>query len=173
VSERRLLIAGIGNIFLGDDGFGVEVVRRLANRPLGAGVRVIDFGIRGFDLACALVDGYDGAILVDAVQRGELAGTLYVIEPARPAPDAAGIDLQPHGLHPEKVLRLAGALGEVCPWLRLVGCEPLTFGSEDNPVMGLSEPVQAAVEEGARLVERLARDYLDGKKMGYWFQPSY
>ena len=76
-----ILIAGIGNIFFGDDAFGVEVVRRLAARPLPAGVVVKDFGIRGFDLACALQDGYDAVILVDAMQRGAPPGTLHVLEP--------------------------------------------------------------------------------------------
>ena len=81
LSLPRILVAGIGNIFLGDDAFGVEVVRRLSAREWPANVRVTDFGIRGYDLAYALLDGYDTTILIDACPRGELAGTLYVIEP--------------------------------------------------------------------------------------------
>ncbi len=80
-SKPRILVAGIGNIFLGDDAFGVEVARRLSGRELPRGVRVTDFGIRGYDLAYALLDGYETTILIDACPRGEPAGTLYVIEP--------------------------------------------------------------------------------------------
>lgn len=158
----RLLVAGIGNIFLGDDAFGVEVVRRLGGRPLPEAVRVVDFGIRVFDLACALTDGYDGAILVDTAQQGGAPGTLYVIEPdcSGEAPPPAVVE--GHGLHPAKVLHLARAMGTVCPWLRIVGCEPLTFGSDEEPVMGLSEPVARAVDEAVLLVESLVGKMLDG-----------
>jgi hydrogenase maturation protease len=158
----RLLVAGIGNIFLGDDAFGVEVARRLAGRPLPAGVEVRDFGIRGFDLACALVDGHAGAILVDTAQQGGEPGTLYVIEPELPAGEVPPGVVEGHGLHPAKVLLLARQMGEVCPWVRIVACEPLTFGSEEEPVMGLSDPVAAAVDEAVRLVESLAGKVLDG-----------
>src|SRR6202030_732892 len=79
--KERILIAGIGNIFLGDDAFGVEVVRRLAARKLPDAIRVVDFGIRGFDLAYALMEGYEITILVDATPRGGQPGTLYTIEP--------------------------------------------------------------------------------------------
>lgn len=157
---KRLLIAGIGNVFLGDDAFGVEVVRRLGTQRWPDGVRVVDFGIRGFDLACALVDGYDGVILVDAVSRSGAPGTLFVLEPA--VPQGMKLEFQGHSLTPEKVLALAGGLGEVCRWIRLVGCEPLTFGTEEEPIMGLSPPVEAAVEEGMKLVERLVKE-LDEK----------
>jgi hydrogenase maturation protease len=158
----RLLIAGVGNIFFGDDAFGVEVARLLAARPQPEGVRVVDFGIRGFDLACALTDGCGGAILLDALSRGGAPGSLHVLDLEGVGSEPPAGELDAHGLHPARVLQLARALGEVCPWLRLVGCEPLTFGSEDEPVMGLSAPVQAAVEEAVRLVEALTRNYLDG-----------
>jgi hydrogenase maturation protease len=166
----RLLVAGIGNIFLGDDAFGVEVVRLLAGRPLPEGVRVADFGIRGFDLACALLDGCEGAILVDALQRGEAPGTLCVLEP-----DLAELEAQPaavemHGLHPAKVLRLVLALGGRLrrggpagrSSVLIVGCEPATFGSEEEPAMGLSPAVQAAVAPAADMVEGLVREMLGG-----------
>src|SRR5437868_14687112 len=78
---RRILIACIGNIFLGDDGFGVEVAQRLSSREYPEGVQVVDFGIRGMELAYTLLDDYDTLILVDAVPRGSPAGTLYLIEP--------------------------------------------------------------------------------------------
>jgi hydrogenase maturation protease len=122
-------------------------------------VKVVDFGICGFDLACALVAGWGGAVLVDAVQRGGAPGTLYVIEPE--VPDSAGAAaLEAHGLDPARVLGLARALGEVCPWLRLVGCEPLTLGSEEEPLLELSAVVAAAVDEAVALVESLVRQYL-------------
>src|ERR1700736_5676334 len=81
MTQPRILIACVGNIFLGDDAFGVEVARRLAYHPLPPGVRVIDFGIRGLDLTYALLDGCEGPILVDAAPRGEAPGTLSVIQP--------------------------------------------------------------------------------------------
>jgi hydrogenase maturation protease len=153
----RILIAGIGNIFLGDDAFGVEVVRRLSTRKLPQNVRVTDFGIRGYDLAYALLDGYDTTILVDACPRGEPAGTLYVIEPD-------GTDLgstedkqsavEGHSMNPMNVLRLATSMGGPLNQVLLVGCEPGTFGSEEGQ-MGLSEAVEAVVDEAVKLVESL------------------
>ena len=115
----RILIAGIGNIFLGDDAFGVEVVRRLARRCLPDGVEVRDFGIRGLDLTYTLLDGWDVVILVDAVPRGEPPGTLFVIVPetdeAQPQPladiDMAVFELQPHQLAPDRVLQMVQAMG--------------------------------------------------------------
>src|SRR5947209_6163179 len=80
MTQPRLLVAGVGNIFLGDDAFGVEVVQRLLRRPQPDGVRVVDFGIRGLDLSYALLDGYEAVILVDAAPRGAPAGTLHVLE---------------------------------------------------------------------------------------------
>jgi hydrogenase maturation protease len=150
-----ILIAGIGNIFLGDDGFGVEVVRRLAQRRLPAGVKVVDFGIRGIDLTYALLDAYEAVILVDAAPRGGQPGTLYVIEPGPGAADGPAPMLEPHSLEPEKVLRLARSMGGTIERVLLVGCEPTPLASEDDMAMGLSEPVQAAVEEAVALIESL------------------
>src|SRR5580700_5902734 len=103
MSAARILIAGIGNIFLGDDAFGVEVARRLANRPLPPGVRVVDFGIRGLDLTCALLENYDRVMLVDAVQRGGKPGALYLIEPLV----ESGGAMQTHEMTPSKALAAA------------------------------------------------------------------
>lgn len=153
MNHPRILVAGIGNIFLGDDGFGVEVVRRLAERPQAEGVRVADFGIRGLDLAYALMDGFDLAILVDAAPRGQPPGTIYLIEPDWEEHEASQGMLQTHGMDPISVLRLVQALGGQPCGLRLVGCEPETLGTEEDPVMGLSEPVEAAVAEAIRLIE--------------------
>ena len=107
--RRTILVAGIGNILLGDDGFGVEVVNRLAERSLPDGVQVVDFGIRGLDLAYALLEEYDAVIFVDATSRGQTPGTLYVIEVPCEQPGEISIDA--HGMDPVKVLSLARALG--------------------------------------------------------------
>ncbi|HUA83089.1 MAG TPA: hydrogenase maturation protease [Bryobacteraceae bacterium] len=147
----KILVACIGNIFLGDDGFGVEVARKLAQRKLPENVVVKDFGIRGLDLAYALLDPYDLAILVDACPLGGAPGTVYVIEPEAAA-GAAAID--PHSMHPMNVLRTAKAMGGAsCPVL-IVGCEPADLGPEQGK-MGLSETVEAALEEAAGVVESL------------------
>jgi hydrogenase maturation protease len=147
---KRILVAGVGNIFLGDDGFGVEVSRRLAQRPLPEGVRVIDFGIRGLDLTYALLDGWDAAIFVDAAPRGGEPGTLYVLDPqADPSTPPA---IEPHGMDPMKVLALAAEMGGTPPVLRVVGCEP---SSAEDFEMGLSPEVQAAIDPAVALVEEL------------------
>jgi hydrogenase maturation protease len=144
-----ILVGGIGNIFFGDDGFGVEVVRQLAERRLPEGVRVVDFGIRGLDLAYALPD-YDAAILVDVTARGGRPGTLYVIEPSVHGSDA----IDPHGMTPDRVLRWIDP-GRAPKFLRLVGCEPATFGAEGIGAEGLSEPVRAAVHDAVVIVDQL------------------
>jgi hydrogenase maturation protease len=152
----RVLVAGIGNIFFGDDAFGVEVAQRLAARHLPPGVRVTDFGIRGFDLACALLDGYDLVVMVDACPRGTPPGTLHVIEPdLTDLGDGEGqTTVEPHGLDPLNVLRLARSMGGTISPIVLVGCEPETLGGDDG-AMGLSDRVAAAVEEALSLVESL------------------
>lgn len=164
MTQPRILVAGIGNIFLGDDAFGGEVARKLAARSWPDGVRVEDFGIRGFDLAYALLEGYDVAILIDVTQRGERPGTLYTIEPDLDNLDAleqeAAVDT--HGMHPAKVLAMARALDATFGRVLLVGCEPETFGPEDEGCMGLSVPVQAAVDEAVRMVESLVSTIRDG-----------
>jgi hydrogenase maturation protease len=164
VSDRTILVAGIGNVFLGDDGFGVEVVQRLAGRSLPDGVRVVDYGIRGFDLAYALLDGPDATILIDAMPRGEAPGTIFVLEPdleavSGPAaePDHASGSFQGHAMTPDSVLALVRALGGTPRNILIVGCEPETFGSEEEGQMGLSATVAAVVPEAVATVERLVR----------------
>ncbi len=134
MSSGNILIAGIGNIFFGDDAFGVEVARGLAGRSLPDGIKVIDFGIRGLDLAYALLDQYAAVILVDAVPRGGAPGTLYVLEPDLDSADGAeesAAMLEPHALDPHKVLRLARSLGrrprECCSWAASLGCRNPTI----------------------------------------------
>lgn len=157
---RRILVAGIGNVFLGDDGFGVALAERLAARELPGDVDVVDYGIRGMDLAYAL-SGYDVALLLDATPRGEAPGTLYVIEPELDEESAALPEA--HAMDPVKVLALAATLGEPLPRVLVVGCEPLTRMDPDAEeiVAGLSEPVRAALDEAVRLVETLLEELIE------------
>lgn len=154
-----ILVAGIGNIFLGDDGFGVEVVRRLSGEALPAGVEVVDFGIRGMDLAYALQKPYAAVVMVDAAPRGGAPGTLYVIEP-----DAGGdgpVELATHAMDPVRVLRLARTLGVTPPRTLVVACEPQAIPDlerYDDVRVELSEPVRAAVDEAVRLVTSLVQE---------------
>ncbi|MGN6170740.1 MAG: hydrogenase maturation protease [Solirubrobacteraceae bacterium] len=151
----RVLVAGIGNVFLGDDGFGVALANRLAHRELPTGVEVADFGIRGMDLAFAMQDGYDAVVLLDSTPRGERPGTLYVIEVDHSEHEEAALDT--HGMDPARVIGLVQALGGTPPRTLVVGCEPQTRMSADdeNIVAQLSEPVRAALGEGVTLVESL------------------
>lgn len=163
----KLLVAGVGNIFLGDDGFGVEVARRLAQEDLPGWVQVADYGISGMHLAYDLADGYDTAILVDTAQRGDAPGTLTVIDAGQSrdqaARDRAGDQAQgegalagsrlfdAHGMQPDVVLGVLDMLGAGSARVLVVGCEPasLDYGME------LSEPVAEAVDEAVQVVKRL------------------
>ena len=154
--SKRILVAGIGNIFLGDDGFGVEVVRRLAGRELPEGVEVVDFGIRGLDLAYALQRDYDLVVFVDATPRGREPGTVYLLEPE--IEDDGEVVLDTHGMDPVKVIKFARTLGPTPARTFVVGCEPQTIISGEDyeeMLMELSEPVRAAVDEAADLVASL------------------
>jgi hydrogenase maturation protease len=164
-AERRILIACIGNIFLGDDGFGCAVARQIQGR-YPRGVEVVDFGIRGMELAYALLEAYDALILVDAVPRGGRPGTLYLLQPELPAiaPEeglAAGrLALEAHSMDPLRVLAFARALGAPPRPTLLVGCEPASPASaeeeaEEDLQMGLSAPVQAAVSGAVSLLDTL------------------
>jgi hydrogenase maturation protease len=159
-NSPSVLIACIGNIFQGDDAFGVEVARSLAGRPLPENVRVVDFGIRGFDLTYALIDGYDATILVDAVPRGEAPGTLYVIEPDLSDFENGQATIDAHTMDPLNVLRTARSMGAEFKKLLLVGCEPAELGGEEG-LVGLSEPVKAAIPEAVNLIESLLSSILD------------
>jgi hydrogenase maturation protease len=169
----RMLIAGVGNIFLGDDGFGVEVASRLAAAELPDWVRVADYGISGMHLAYDLAEGYEATILVDATPRGGEPGTVYVMELDTGAPSAAAAPTAPaahdvpapeapgappagsgipvfdaHGMQPDVVLGMLNLLGAEPGRVFLVGCEPASTGEG----IGLSEPVAAAVDEAVRIV---------------------
>jgi len=166
--RERILIAGIGNIFLGDDAFGVEVVRRLSRSPrtLPAEVRIVDFGIRGFDLAYALMDGYEVAILVDATPRGGVPGTLYTIEPDVQSSGAQQISGSPaidaHSMDPATVLNLVKALGGEYRRVLVVGCEPerLDPEEEEQGRMGLSAPVERAADQAIDVILALVGELL-------------
>jgi hydrogenase maturation protease len=150
----KVLVACVGNIFLGDDAFGVEVARSLAGRQLPAGVNVIDFGIRSYDLAYALMNEWDLKILVDALPRGGKPGTVYVMEPELPA-DIGQEALDAHSMNPVAVLQLVRALGGQVGRLLVVGCEPETVEPNAEGQLVLSEPVRAAVDEAVGVIERL------------------
>lgn len=156
MNGARVLVAGIGNVFFGDDGFGVEVARRLGARPQPEGVQVADFGIRGLDLAYALLDGYDAAILVDAVPRGGPPGTLYVLEPEAAAGPVRLADT--HGLEPATILGMLRTIGDDLPVLRIVGCEPAAGADDAEMTVGLSPAVAAVVDEAVALVEAVVLD---------------
>jgi hydrogenase maturation protease len=168
MSPARILVACIGNIFLGDDAFGVEVAQRLVQRPWPDDVRVVDFGIRGLDLVCALLNCHENVILVDAIPRGGSPGTLYVMEPDRSelaSAESAGLMIETHNLDPVKVLRLATAMGARIERLLLVGCEPTPLAHVDDMQMGLSDPVRAAVGEAVALIESLVARLVAGEPL--------
>jgi hydrogenase maturation protease len=150
----KLLVAGVGNIFYGDDGFGPEVARALAADPI-EGVTIADFGIRTLHLAYELLAGYDRAFLIDAVPRGGLPGTLYVLEPeirdTGAAPDAHRMDL-------ESVFALVRTIGGDPPPITIVGCEP----SQAQEEIELTKPVREAVRPAVELIRRLVTQALAG-----------
>ncbi len=154
----RVLIAGVGNVFLRDDGFGVEVAARLAREPWPEGVVVRDVGVRALLLAYDLLEPPDLLVIVDLASRGEVPGTLYVIEPTQgelaPSMNSAG----PHGMDLASVVGAVESLGGTMPRTRIVGCEP----AEIDEGMGLSAPVSASVHRAVELVRRLVREELGG-----------
>lgn len=179
MTAHRTLVAGVGNVFLGDDGFGVEVARRLMTRNQPDGVEIADFGIRGVHLAYELLDGCELLVLVDAAPRGEAPGTLSVVDlgpvprefagaTSEPAP--AGLDstvmMNAHGMQPDTVLTLVETLGGSVGRAVLVACEP----EDVTDLAGLSPGVTAALDQAVHLVERLVSapgsilpDYPDGE----------
>lgn len=183
----KVLVAGIGNIFHADDGFGVEVVRLLEVEGLPETVQIVDFGIRGLDFAYALLDdSYESVILVDALSRQKEPGTLFVIEPQfkdgttisslegevspgslKPASAFGGdseqdtLSVEPHGMNPEKVLGWARSMGRSFKYVRIVGCEPQSLGSEVGDVeVGLSPAVAAALPRAVELTKTLITEAL-------------
>jgi hydrogenase maturation protease len=143
----RVVVAGLGNIFLGDDAFGVEVARRLSGRRLPDDVRVIDVGLRSLHLGYELAEtSCETLILIDCVRRGHAPGTLYVLEPDD-LNDEQPV-LEGHAVRPEHVQGIARRLGTQCGRILIVGCEPARF----EPASALSGPVAAAADEAVRMV---------------------
>ncbi len=163
--SQHILIACIGNIFLGDDGFGVEMAQRLMRRGYPRNVEVIDFGIRGVELAYSLLDDYNELILVDAVPRGGPPGTLYLLEIDMehiPVGDVTQVALDAHSMDPVRVLSFARVLGARSIHTLLVGCEPAILGSGggyEDMQMGLSAPVQAALDSAVKMVDDLIEQW--------------
>lgn len=157
--KRGILVAGIGNIFFGDDAFGVEVVRELRLNPMPPEVVVEDFGIRGYDLAFAIMKGYRATILVDAAPRGGAPGTLYLIKPDAVA-DAAPSAANAHGMTPLAVLEIVRAYGADPGDLYLVACEPGVLDCPEGE-LGLSPAVKEAVPKAAEMVRGLVNRLVD------------
>ena len=155
--ESKVLVACVGNIFLGDDAFGVEVASRLRQELLPEGVKVVDFGIRSYDLAYALMEPWDDVILVDALPRGGVAGTIYVLEPELPSDVADGQSpaIDAHSMNPVAVLQMVHALGGNIRRMLVVGCEPSSVEADGTGNFELSPPVQAAVGEAVETIKKL------------------
>ncbi len=149
MSGERILVAGLGNLFRGDDAFGSEVARRLLQCELPPDVRVIDFGTRGYDFAFSLADGYQYVLIIDAIRRGAEPGTLYVFEPELDELASLRHDEfsdQSHDMNPLAAIKLTRTLSETLPRLVLLGCEPLELGDDQQGHLGLSDPLAAAID---------------------------
>jgi hydrogenase maturation protease len=165
--SQRVLVAGVGNLFLGDDGFGPEVARRLpATGRVPAHVRVVDYGIRGMHLAYDLLEGYDALVLVDALPGGGAPGDLRVLEVREE--DLGSGELDAHGMHPVAVLASLRRLGGSLPPTYVVGCRPATV--EES--IGLSDAVEAAIPAAVDAVLRLVDDGPPAKASGSRGRPS-
>lgn len=151
-TEKQILVAGVGNVFLQDDGFGTEVARRLEARGVPSGVTVLDFGTGGLKLAYEVMRGYDALVLVDISRQDGEPGTLYVMEPEPESVDGGlqeGDAINPHGMDPRTVLRFVKAVGGWPGKVVVIACEPAAI--EDTGI-GLSAPVTAAVDGAVELV---------------------
>ena len=164
MSPTRILVAGIGNIFFGDDAFGCEVAAELLKRPWPTGVKIVDFGIRAYDLAYAIMDGYDATILIDAAPRGEKPGTVYLLELDPDKVDTCEDEIaDAHALTPVRVLQLIRALGGRAKNLYLVGCEPARLDCEGT--IGLSDEVRDAVAVAVKMIKKIITDLAGGRKI--------
>jgi hydrogenase maturation protease len=163
MTNGQILVAGIGNIFFGDDGFGVEVARQLQQEHLPQEVLVIDYGIRSYDLAYAMMADYEAVILVDATHRGESPGTIMLIEPdLSQLGKLDGEIVNAHSMNPVRVLHLVQNLGGELGKIYVVGCEPAVLETE-NGYIGLSDVVDAAIPTAINVIQRLIRDILVSK----------
>ncbi len=150
---KRVLVAGIGNIFFGDDGFGVAVAQQLERAPMPEGTRVVDFGIRGVHLAFELLEPHDLLVLVDATSRDGAPGTLYLIDPEADTEALANAAPDSHTMDPCAVLAAVQQMGGTLPKTRIVGCEPDATRLDEG--IGLSAPVQQAIEPAIAMIRRL------------------
>jgi hydrogenase maturation protease len=151
---KQILVAGIGNAWLRDDGFGGEVAKVLTERELPDGVTVLDFGSGGLDLAYEVMRGYDALILIDVSRQGGAPGTLYVMEADPDDVDGQiedGQMLNPHGMDPETVLRFVKYVGGWPGRVMVVACEPETV---EDVGIGLSDAVRASVAQAAEVVRQ-------------------
>jgi hydrogenase maturation protease len=151
-TTKQILVAGIGNAWLRDDGFGPEVAKALLERAMPDGVTVLDFGSGGLDLAYEVMRGYDALVLVDVSRQGGDPGTLYVMEAKAEDVDGQiedGQMLNPHGMDPETVLRFVKYVGGWPGRVMVIACEPETV---EDVGMGLSDSVRASVSRAADLV---------------------
>jgi hydrogenase maturation protease len=154
----RVLVAGIGNIFFGDDAFGCAVAAELLKRSWPDGVNVVDFGIRAYDLAYAIMDDYDATVLIDAAPRGEKPGTVYLLELDPDKVDTAEDGIaDAHALTPVRVLQMIRTLGGRAKNLYLVGCEPARL--DGDGLIGLSEEIRDAVPVAVKLIEKTVADW--------------
>lgn len=167
LTERAtVLVAGIGNIFFGDDGFGVEVATRLARSPVPAGVKLVEFGIRGLHLAYELLDGYDALVLIDTMPIGEAPGTVALVEaevptaPVAPDPEEQGPAVDAHTMSPAVVLATLANLGGSVERVLIVACQPATL----TDGIGLSDVVATAVDPAVALVYEVVADLLPATK---------
>jgi hydrogenase maturation protease len=159
---KRILIAGIGNIFFGDDAFGCEVARELSARTLPPEVTVRDFGIKSYDLAYALAAKFDAIVLVDAMPRGDRPGTTFLVEIEAGGLGELDVEMtDAHTMNPVNALKMAQSVGPVTAKIYLVGCEPAKLEGEDGEI-GLSEPVQRAIPQAMELIEAVVREQLMG-----------
>lgn len=163
VTNKQVLVAAVGNLWMKDDGFGTEVAKRLESRALRPGISVFDFGTGGLNLAYEVMRGYDALILVDISRQGGDPGTLYVMEPDEESVEGAiedGDMIDPHGMDPETVLRFVKNTGGWPGRVVVVACEPLAVGEMG---IGLSEPVAAVVDKAVDLVVETAAEILAGQ----------
>jgi hydrogenase maturation protease len=160
----RTLVAGVGNVFLRDDAFGVEVIRLLGERKDPSGVQIKDFGIRGVHLVYDLLDGCDLFVLVDAAARGDAPGTVTVleVEPQAPPADAGAPVIDAHSMTPDGIFALLASLGGRPGRSLLVACEP----ADVSAGMGLSEPVEAALPHAVRAVQEILQEHRTNKVEG-------
>jgi len=162
-TRKRVMIAGVGNIFMRDDGFGAAVIKKISAKDLQEGVEIKDFGTGGLKLAYDLMKGYDSLILLDASARGEKPGTLYLIEPSEndfSADLQEGGPIDPHGADPVTILRFVKSMGAWPGKVLVVACEP---ESVEHFEIGLSEPVNAAVDKAVEMVEDLLKEIYSAK----------